>query len=67
VFTPTQSRAATMVTVTVHPAGKVTIARGLPFTVELPDKDANDLTIADVKAGLSKRFPQASPMIVFCT
>jgi len=56
-----------MVTVTVHPAGKVTIARGLPFTVELPDKDANDLTIADVKAGLSKRFPQASPMIVFCT
>lgn len=50
-----------MVTVTVHPAGKVSIARGLPFTVELPDKDANDLTIADVKAGLAKRFPQFYP------
>jgi len=48
-----------MVTVTVSAAGKPpAVARGLPFTVEIPGKSIDQVTIGDVKSSLAARFPK---------
>ena len=52
-----------MVSVIVYPAERVSIAGGLPLTVELPGKDASNVTIGDVKANIAGRYPPVSPMI----
>ncbi|KAI6025055.1 hypothetical protein PISMIDRAFT_655098 [Pisolithus microcarpus 441] len=51
-----------MVSVTVVPAGKTpSVARGLPYTVELPGKQVEDTTVRDIKVALAERFPKFYP------
>lgn len=53
---------ATMVSVTVSPAGKpISIARGLPSQFDLPGKEVHDVTIHDVKVAIAKKYPKVSP------
>src|SRR6267154_3900760 len=50
-----------MVTVNVSAAGKpIALARGLPMVVELPGKQLEDATIADVKSAIAKKYPKVS-------
>ena len=56
---------ATMVSVTVSPAGKpISIARGLPSQFDIPGKEVHDTTIGDVKVAIAKKFPKVSPSLV---
>jgi very-long-chain enoyl-CoA reductase len=53
-----------MVTVSVSAAGKpIPLARGLPMVVELPGKQLEDVTIANVKSAIAKKYPKVNP---FC-
>ncbi|PCH42356.1 hypothetical protein WOLCODRAFT_101986 [Wolfiporia cocos MD-104 SS10] len=47
-----------MVQVSVVPAGRVALARGLPITLSFDDKAAEDVTIGDVKSSLTAKFPR---------
>ncbi|KAF7977044.1 hypothetical protein HWV62_4812 [Athelia sp. TMB] len=48
-----------MVSITVSSAGKVpSIARGLPYTVQIPGKAYADVTVGDVKAALAAKYPK---------
>jgi len=56
---------ATMVSVTVSPAGKpISIARGLPSQFDIPEKQVEDATIGDVKVAIAKKFLKVSPSLV---
>jgi len=47
-----------MVSFTVSAAGRVSVAKELPITVELADKTLEDATVADVKAAIAAKFPK---------
>ncbi|KAG2132961.1 3-oxo-5-alpha-steroid 4-dehydrogenase-domain-containing protein [Suillus clintonianus] len=48
-----------MVSVNVSAAGKpIALARGLPMVVELSGKELEDVTIADVKNAIAKKYPK---------
>lgn len=50
-----------MVSVTVSAAGRPSsLARGLPITVTIQNKDVESATVADVKAEILKKFPKVS-------
>ncbi|KAH8100796.1 3-oxo-5-alpha-steroid 4-dehydrogenase-domain-containing protein [Cristinia sonorae] len=49
-----------MVTVTVSSAGRTSLAKGLPITVDIPGKGVETATVADVKAEILKKFPKFS-------
>ena len=50
-----------MVAITVSAVGKPpSVARGLPFTVEIPGKSVNEVTVGDVKSSLAAKFPKVS-------
>jgi len=50
-----------MVIVNVSAAGKpIALARGLPMVVELPGKQLEDVTIADVKHAVAKKYPRVN-------
>lgn len=46
-----------MVAVTVHSAGRVPLAKGLPLTVTL-DRGVEEATIGDVKAAVAAKYPK---------
>lgn len=47
-----------MVTITVSAAGPVPLARGLPITLNIPGKQLETATVADVKAALAQKYPK---------
>ncbi|KII89682.1 hypothetical protein PLICRDRAFT_39817 [Plicaturopsis crispa FD-325 SS-3] len=48
-----------MVAVKISAAGKTpAVGRGLPFTVEIPGKGLDDVTVADLKDALAAKFPK---------
>ncbi|KAG2133532.1 3-oxo-5-alpha-steroid 4-dehydrogenase-domain-containing protein [Suillus bovinus] len=48
-----------MVSINVSAAGKpIALARGLPMVVELPGKQLEDATIADVKNAIAEKYPR---------
>ncbi|EGN99306.1 hypothetical protein SERLA73DRAFT_168792 [Serpula lacrymans var. lacrymans S7.3] len=51
-----------MVSIKISAAGKpVSLARGLPYAVDLPGKQAEDATIGDVKVALAAKYPKFYP------
>lgn len=50
-----------MVAITISAAGKPpSVARGLPFTVEITGKSIKEVTVGDVKSSLADKFPKVS-------
>ncbi|EPQ54162.1 hypothetical protein GLOTRDRAFT_78098 [Gloeophyllum trabeum ATCC 11539] len=48
-----------MVSITVSAAGKpLSVARGLPVDLDIPNKNAEDVTVADIKQALAAKFPK---------
>lgn len=56
----------TMVSVTVSAARKTPLARDLPVTLEFPEKTADAVTIADVKAAFAAKYPKV-PLVLLAT
>jgi very-long-chain enoyl-CoA reductase len=53
-----------MVTVNVSAAGKpIALARGLPILVQLPGKQIEDATIADVKSAITQKYPKVFSLL----
>lgn len=56
-----------MVTVNVSAAGKpIALARGLPMLVQLPGKQIEDATIADVKSAITQKYPKVFSLLQSC-
>lgn len=50
-----------MVAIIVSATGKPpSVARGLPFTVEISGKSIAEVTVGDVKSSLADKFPKVS-------
>ena len=47
-----------MVVVTVSAAGRSSLLKGLPTTVEITNKGADAVTVGDVKAAVAAKFPK---------